>query len=390
MHTGFSHRILIVAGEESGDLYGAELIRKVREILPGLIFYGIGGRRMRAAGLECLFPAEPISVVGLPTLSQLKIIRQAWSRLKNFLINNRPQIAVLIDFPGFNLRLAKICKKLEIPVFYYIAPQVWAWNRRRVKILKNCVDLLAVILPFEKEFFKKEGINVEFVGHPLVDLVRPSLSRETFCEIAGLSPVHPILGIFPGSRESEVNRLLPVFLATYEILKKEHPRLQGVIVKAQGLSETPLWEEARKKVKVLVGYQYEVLKQATAALLVSGTVTLEAAILETPMVAAYRLPKFSFFLAKRLVRVPYITLPNLILDEPVVPEILQDEARPEKLAEVLRPYLFETRFREETREKLKQVKKRLGGPGASWRVADLLASFLRSTLSPSPLPPSAS
>jgi len=252
------------------------------------------------------------------------------------------------------------------------------------------VDLLAVILPFEKEFFEKEGVRVEFVGHPLVELVRPSLSRETFCELVGLSPLHPILGLFPGSRESEVQRLLPVFLATYEILKREHPRLQGVMVKAQGLSEGPLWEEARKKVKVLVGYQYEVLRQATAALLVSGTVTLEAAILETPMVAAYRLSRLSFFLAKRLVRVPYITLPNLILNEPVVPEILQDEARPEKLAEVLRPYLFETRFREETRRKLKQVKQRLGGPGASWRVAYLLAGFLRSTLSPSPPPSSVS
>ncbi len=385
-----SPKILIVAGEESGDLYGAELLRKVREIMPGLIFYGIGGRRMRAAGLECLFPAEPLSVVGIPSLSQLRILKQAWERLKTFLIENRPRMAVLIDFPGFNLRLAKVCHKLGIPVFYYIAPQVWAWHRRRIRVLRNCVNLLAVVLPFEKPFFEKEGLRVEFVGHPLVDLVRPPLSRETFCEIVGLSPERPILGLFPGSREAEVRRLLPIFLKAYSLLKEEFPDLQGVVVKASGLGESPLWETARRKVKVLEGYQHEVLRQSEAAILASGTVTLEAALLETPMVAAYRLSRLSFFLAKRLVRVPYITLPNLILNEPVVPELLQEDAEPYKLAATLREYLSDPEKKARTREKLRRVKELLGGPGASWRVADLLVSFFRSTLSPSPPPSRAS
>ncbi len=383
-----AHKILIVAGEESGDLYGAELLRRVREIHPGLIFYGIGGRRMRAAGLECLYPAEPLAVVGLPGLAELRLIREAWQRLKEFLQDHRPQMAVLIDFPGFNLRLAKLCKKLGIPVFYYIAPQVWAWHRSRVRILRKAVDLLAVVLPFEKEFFEREGLKVVFVGHPLVDLVHPTLSRETFCEIAGLSPHHPILGIFPGSRKSEVERLLPVFLATYEVLKRDHPRLQGVVVKAPGLERTTLWEETQRKVKVLEGYQHEVLKHAEAALLASGTITLEAALLETPMVAAYRLSTLAYLLARHLVKVPYISLPNLILGERVVPELIQDEVRPEKLAEAIRPYLFETRFREETRKKLGRVKALLGGKGASWRVAEILVDFFRSTLPPGSPPSS--
>ncbi|MBX6423931.1 lipid-A-disaccharide synthase [Thermosulfurimonas sp. F29] len=385
-----SSKVLIVAGEESGDLYGAELLRRVREIQPGFTFYGIGGRRMRAAGLECLYPAEPLAVVGLPGLSELRLLREAWHRLAKFLREGCPRAAVLIDFPGFNLRLAKLCRKLGIPVFYYIAPQVWAWHRSRLRILRKTVDLLAVVLPFEKEFFEQEGIRAVFVGHPLVDLVRPALSRETFFEIAGLNPHHPLLGIFPGSRRSEVERLLPVFAKTYEILKRDHPRLQAVVVKAPGLPKTLLWEDLERRIKVLEGYQHEVLQHAEAALLASGTITLEAALLETPMVAAYRLPALAYLLARILVKVPYITLPNLILGEGVVPEFIQGGVQPEALAGALRPYLFETHIRKETRRKLARVKELLGGKGASWRVAELLVDFLRSISPPEPLPSSAS
>jgi len=385
-----SSKVLIVAGEESGDLYGAELLRRVREIHPGFTFYGIGGRRMRAAGLECLYPAEPLAVVGLPGLSQLRLLREAWMRLAEFLQEGRPRAAVLIDFPGFNLRLARLCRKLGIPVFYYIAPQVWAWHRGRLRTLRKTVDLLAVVLPFEKEFFEREGVKAVFVGHPLVDLVRPALSRETFFEIAGLNPHHPLLGIFPGSRQGEVERLLPVFTKTYEILKKDHPRLQAVVVKAPGLERTPLWEDLERRIRVLEGYQHEVLQHAEAALLASGTITLEAALLEAPMVAAYRLPTPAYLLARLLVKVPYITLPNLILGEKVVPEFIQNEVHPEALAGALRPYLFETRAREEIRRKLARIRDLLGGKGASWRVAELLVDFLRSTSPPESPPSSAS
>lgn len=380
------HKILIVAGEESGDLYGAELLRRVREIQPRLTFYGIGGRRMRAAGLECLYPAEPLSVVGLPGLEELRRLREAWNRLRDFLQEFRPRLAVLIDFPGFNLRLSNLCRRLGIPVFYYIAPQVWAWHRRRLRTLRRNVDLLVVVLPFEEAFFREAGIQTVFLGHPLVDLVRPALSRETFCEIVGLSPYHPLLALCPGSRRQEVERLLPVFLAAYEILKRDHPRLQGVVVKAPGLEDSTLWEMVPRGLKTLSGYQYEALRYAEAALVASGTITLEAALLETPMVAAYRLSRPAYLLARLLVKVPYITLPNLILGEGVVPELIQDQVQPENLAQALRPYLFETRIREETRRQLARVKQLLGGPGASWRVAEQLVRFYHSISPPEPPP----
>jgi len=372
-------RFLIVTGESSGDLHGASFLRALRELAPGLQATGIGGPRLRAAGLECLFPAEDLAVVGLPGWRELRTILSVFKRLVRLLKEQPPHLLVLIDFPEFNLWLARFAKRYRVPVFYYIAPQVWAWREGRVKLIRRVVDCLAVILPFEVEFFKRHGVRAHFVGHPLLDVVKPCLSRETLFRLLGLRTDSPLLGLFPGSRRREVESLLPLFVETYLRLKKEQPALQAVVVQAEGLPDHFFHLHA-PDLRVVKGYQYEIMQHARAVLLASGTVTLEAAIVGVPMVVAYKVPKLTYFLARHLVKVPYVSLVNLLAGRPVVPELLQEEATPEKLAEALKP-LLEERRNQEIRKSLTDVSRLLGSPGACWRAAELALDFLRQRLS---------
>ncbi len=354
-------------------------MRALRELAPGLQATGIGGPRLRAAGLECLFPAEDLAVVGLPGWRELRTILSVFKRLVRLLKEQPPHLLVLIDFPEFNLWLARFAKRYRVPVFYYIAPQVWAWREGRVKLIRRVVDCLAVILPFEVEFFKRHGVRAHFVGHPLLDVVKPCLSRETLFRLLGLRTDSPLLGLFPGSRRREVESLLPLFVETYLRLKKEQPALQAVVVQAEGLPDHFFHLHA-PDLRVVKGYQYEIMQHARAVLLASGTVTLEAAIVGVPMVVAYKVPKLTYFLARHLVKVPYVSLVNLLAGRPVVPELLQEEATPEKLAEALKP-LLEERRNQEIRKSLTDVSRLLGSPGACWRAAELALDFLRQRLS---------
>ncbi len=373
-------RFLIVAGEASGDIHGASFLRALRELQPGVHAFGIGGPRLRAAGLECIFPAESISVIGLPTRDQIKNILSAFRRLLNILKNHPPHLLVLIDFPEFNLLLARFAKRYGVQVFYYISPQVWAWRQKRVKLIKRVVDKMAVILPFEVEFYKRQGFNVHFVGHPLLDIVRPSLSKETFFSLTGLDLNKPLIGIFPGSRPGEVKRHLPIFLETFSLLKARFPLIQGVLVRAETLPEDFQFPIKSPNLKVIKGYQYDVMQHAEAILVASGTVTLEAAIVGVPMVVAYRLPKLSFSLAKLLVKVPYVSLVNLLAGKGLVPELLQDKATPENLAKELGKYLSDKDAADKLRIQLQEIKKELGTPGAAWRAAELALSLIRNSI----------
>ncbi len=367
----------MIAGEASGDLHGASFLRALRELLPGVHVTGIGGPRLRAAGLECLYPAEALAVVGLPSRAQLRAIWLVFRRLIRMLRNQPPRLLILIDFPEFNLFLARFAKRYGVPVFYYISPQVWAWREGRVKLIKRVVDRMAVILPFEVDFYRRHGFEVTFVGHPLLDVVRPALSRKTFFELTRLDPERPLIGIFPGSRPGEVLRHLPLFLEAFSRLQKRISGLQGVVVRAEGLPEGLPFPEAHPDLRVLKGYQYEVMQHAQALLLASGTVTLEAAIVGTPMVVAYKLPQVSYFLAKHLIKVPYVSLVNLLAQRPLVPELLQQEATAENLAKALSVYLQDEQKFREVKQALAQVRQSLGTPGAAWRAAELALDLLR-------------
>jgi len=367
-------RVLLVAGEASGDLHGASFLRALRELVPGVHVLGIGGARLRAAGLECLFPAESLSIMGLPSLQDIQKVWHAFQKLWKVLREDPPSLLVLIDFPDFNLLLARLAKRYGVPVFYYISPQVWAWRRGRIKTIKKVVDTMAVVLPFEVDFYARHGFRVHYVGHPLLDVVKPALARKTFCQVAGLDPERPMVGFFPGSRPREVATLLPLFEETFSILKARRPSLQGVFVQAEGI---PKFSLKHQEAKVVRGYQYEVMAQAEVVLLASGTVTLEAAIVGVPMVVTYKMGGLSFWLAKRLVKVPYVSLVNLVAGEPLVPELLQQEATALNLARELLRYLENPKLLRETKKKLAIVREKLGPPGAAWRAAELAARFLK-------------
>ncbi|MCS7199439.1 MAG: lipid-A-disaccharide synthase [Caldimicrobium sp.] len=365
-------RILIITGEISGDLYGALLVKRVREVNPSIHFIGIGGPRLRGTEAEILFSAESLSLVGIPKPSEIRKYYFIYRKIEELLKKRRVDLVLLIDFPGFNLKIAKLAKTYDYPVVYYVAPQVWAWHRNRVKTIKKCVDLLLVILPFEEEFFKRYSINVKYLGHPLLDVIKPNLNREMFFDVYQLDPSKQLVSFFPGSREGEVERHLPLFLRVYEELKRRNTNYQGIMVKAPGLRDSPLWERANKVLLVIENNQYDVLKYSDCALLASGTITLEAALLRTPAVVTYSLPSWLYFLAKHLVKVPYISLPNLILNREVYPEILQDRSSPEELSLALDKM---AKSKDLILKDLNEISHLLGGPGASRRVAEEIIRF---------------
>lgn len=374
-------RILIVAGEASGDLHGARLVDALRSQQPHLMLEGMGGTQMRAAGVHLVAEASETAVVGLTELwEKRRILRTALQRLRDHLQRARPALLICIDFPDFNLLLARTARRLGIPVCYFISPQVWAWRLGRVHTIRRLVRKMLVLFPFEETLYRKAGVDVTFVGHPLLDLLATVPPRETCRAALGIEGEGPVVGLLPGSRQAEVRRHLPLLLGAASRLRADHPELQLVLGLAPSLDRG--WVEAQianslVRPRVFQARTSEVIRAADVLLAVSGTVTLEAAILGTPMVVTYRLGTLSWLLARLLVRVPFIGLPNLIAGEGIVPELIQFEATPGRLAAVTRDILESPERQAGMRQALAEVRRRLGTPGAAERAArEVLALLL--------------
>jgi len=374
-------RILLVAGEVSGDLHGASLVEAVHRIDPKIHFFGVGGEGLKKEGMELLYHSHSLSVVGITeALFKLRSVWKAFRGLKESFDREKPDLVILIDFPEFNLRLARIACRKGIPVLYYVSPQVWAWRPKRVKAIARRVKKMVVFFPFEVPLYEKEGVDVEWVGHPLLDIVKPSLSRETAFQRFGLDPRRRTLGLLPGSRMQEVERLLPPLLASAQILQKEIPELQFVIPLAPGIPESALSREMKRfpvPAKVVQGLTYDVMNISELLIAASGTATLEGAILRKPMVIVYKVSSLSYWIGRAMIHVKHIGLVNLVAGEKIAPELIQEDANPERIAEESLRILKDPVLYRQMTESMGKVRQSLGEPGAVGRAARIVTSLLQ-------------
>lgn len=376
MQTGNSHGpIWFSVGEASGDLHGAELIKRMKEIHPESRFTGMGGPAMEAEGFEPLYDMQLISLVGLTEiLSGLPRILLLLRKIKKKLTEVRPRAIVLVDCPEFNFQIAKMARKLDIPVYYYISPQIWAWRSGRVHFLRKHVRRVICILPFEKPFYERFGVDVDYVGHPLMDV----LPLDTLDAI----PVdEQRIGILPGSRTKEIATLLPIFAETARNLAAHHPDLRYVMVCAPGRDKEQLfaqWPDDIPVECVAPDNRYETFRSCKFIMAASGTVTLETALIGTPVMVAYKLSPLSYFIGTKLVNVDYISLPNLIMNKEVYPEFIQDEAEPAHLTDQARQWLESDTAYAAMKQDLATLRTMVGEPGAPARAAAIIFDDLTS------------
>ena len=373
-------RVLLVAGEASGDMHAANLARELRLLDPAVEIRGMGGDAQRAAGVEIVVDNRDLAVVGLiEVLRHYPRIRRALRSLEHYLERERPDLLVLVDYVEFNLKLALTAKRLGVPVLFYVSPQVWAWREHRVKRIGQRIDMMAVIFPFEVAFYERHGIPVRYVGNPLVGHVKPTRARADCFRDFDLDPAHPVIGLLPGSRRSEVSRLLPLFAATALRLHALRPHLQFVLPVAPGLDRA--WVASllppEPRISLAHGASYDAMQLCDVILTASGTATLETALMNVPMVLAYKVAPLSYAILSRLVKVPDIGLVNIVAGRRIVPEFVQHAATPEAIAPELLRLLEDTEYRAALQAGLNEVRDKLGDDRASRRVAALALEMLR-------------
>jgi len=382
-------RVVVITGEASGDLYGGRLARAIKELLPEVELEGMGGSNMFEAGVNLRFDMANLSAIG--AIEIINTIPRFFCRLKevsNYLKTTAPDLLILIDFPEFNMRLAKVAKRLCIPTIYYIPPTAWAWRRGRAKIIAKSIDKVISIFDFETKVYLEAGNNVEFVGHPLLDIAIAKMTKEEACKIFNLDPTKKIIGILPGSRKKEIKVLLPIMLSAVEKIRLSMPDAQFVLPLASTLSLKDISDFGfllRKILRMRISdfaivenYTYEVMNISDLLIVASGTATLEAACFQTPMIIVYKLNWLTWQLGKLLVHTGgFIGLPNIVLGKQIVPELLQGKANPQDISQCALDLLKDEKKKQQMIKELRQVREKLGSPGASHRAAEAVVKWLK-------------
>lgn len=373
---------MISAGEASGDLHAANLVTALHKIDPTISVHGMGSDRMREVGVELLYDCRDIAVMGIiEVLAKWGTIMGALDILKDSLANNPPDLLILVDYQEFNMKLAKAAKKLGIKTLFYIGPQVWAWRSHRVKKIGRYIDMMAVLFPFEEAFYKKANMPVRFVGNPLVDEVKASMSLEAANTKFKLDPEVKTIGLFPGSRRSEICRLLPTQLASADLIHQQYANTQFIIPLAKSVSlkelEPMLTPYPHLSIHIVHSHIHDVMQCCHSIIVASGTATLETALMTKPMVIIYKMSNLTYKIMKRMITIKHVGLPNIVAGEEVVKELLQNDANAEKISSEILLLLNDKKYYQLVVSNLESIRNKLGTSGGSDKVAELALEMLQ-------------
>jgi lipid-A-disaccharide synthase len=375
-----SKKLFFIAGESSGDLHGAHLINSIKALDSTIEIYGIGGPQMQKAGAEIFEDLTKVAVIGfVEILKNIKFFKTVFNLALNKIDQIRPDAVILIDYPGFNLKIATEVKKRNIPIIYYISPQIWAWGKKRIELIKKVVDLIIVVFQFEENIYREKGINVAFFGHPLLDIVKPSDYKESIYKNYRLDKSKKIISLLPGSRINEIKYILPIMLESVYLIHNLDKDFQFLIIKSPNVDN-----EVYKKcisirnlpVRLIESDSYDLISISDFAMVCSGTATLETAILQIPMAVIYKISFISWLLIRNLIKIPSISLVNIVAGKKIVPEFLQYEAKSQKIARYTMNVLNNKTKIIKIKSDLKEVKNSLGIPGASQRTAEYIITYL--------------
>ena len=373
--------IMFSAGESSGDQHAANMFLELKKHQPDIKGFGMGGAKMALAGIDIRYDSGSIGVIGVvEVLKHYSEIRRALKLIQQLVSTERPDLLVCVDYKEFNLKLARFAKQCGVKVLFYVSPQVWAWRPGRVKTYGKAIDMMAVIFPFETTYYDAENVPVRYVGHPSVDKVHPQRSRLEDMAIFNLDKSNPVIGLLPGSRANEINRLLPIMLAAAEILQARIPGIQFMLPQADSISDELLESYMRQslvKITVIKNQPYDVIQCCDVVMTTSGTATIEIALLTVPMVITYKLAALTYWLGRWLVNTPFIGLPNIILGKGFIKELIQYEATSENLAEEIQRILTDKFYADQMRDNLNQVKQQLGHGGGSKNMAELALEIMK-------------